>query len=194
VAGHIFQARPVWIYTQSNITNIIIKLFHDGLDNGLHVLNRADDVIKEQQYETLKAVTVDKRDCLIVLPTGFGKSLIFQLLPFVFEYTLSLKPSTPSTSIIVVSPLNALMHDQVSKLKESITVSIVKNKYDTCDSCETGASYDLKEIISNMPRIIFAHPESLVSDKRALKLLKAKKCQTCVSAIVVDEAHLVIDW
>ncbi|CAB3991411.1 Hypothetical predicted protein [Paramuricea clavata] len=86
------------------------------------------------------------------------------------------------------------MRDQVSKLKESITIGIVNNKYDTCDSHETVASYDLKEIISIMPRIIFAHPESLVSDKRALKLLKAKKCQTCVSAIVVDEAHLVIDW
>jgi hypothetical protein len=77
MAGHIFQARPVWIYTQSNITNIIIKLFHDGLDNGLHVLNRADDVIKEQRYEALKAVTVDKRDCLIVLPTGLGNPLFF---------------------------------------------------------------------------------------------------------------------
>jgi hypothetical protein len=28
VAGHIFQARPVWIYTQSNITNIIIIIVH----------------------------------------------------------------------------------------------------------------------------------------------------------------------
>jgi hypothetical protein len=27
VAGHIFQARPVWIYTQSNITNIIVRVY-----------------------------------------------------------------------------------------------------------------------------------------------------------------------
>jgi hypothetical protein len=30
VAGHIFQARPVWIYTQSNITNIILKKIFSG--------------------------------------------------------------------------------------------------------------------------------------------------------------------
>ena len=64
--------------------------------------------------------------------------------------------------IIVVSPLNALMRDKLSKLQEKISVGIVKNKFDTSDL----------EISGNMPRILFVHPESLVCEKRALKLLK----------------------
>ena len=179
----------------NDIDSDTIKLFHDGLDNGLHVLGHGETVLKQQQYEALKAVTIDQKDCLIVLPTGFGKSLIFQLLPFVFEHMLPLNTSNNNaSSIIVVSPLNALMRDQVSKLQEKISVGILKNKFDTSDLRETITSYDLEKISGNMPRIIFAHPESLVSDKRAFKLLKLKKWQDCVSAIVVDEAHLAIDW
>lgn len=183
--------------TLDDIENDLVKLFHDGLDNGLRVLGNEDVILKEQQYEALLAVTIHKRDCLVVLPTGFGKSLVYQLLPVVFDYTLSLNTTKlmgSGSSIIVVSPLNGLIRDQVSKLQNYISVGIVKNKYDTSDSHETALSHDLEEVIENMPRIVFAHPESLVGDKRALRLLKSKKCQDCVSAIVVDEAHLVINW
>ena len=53
-----------------------------------------------------------KKDVLVVLPTGFGKSLIFQMLPFVFDSWLY----TNGSFILVVSPLNALMRDQIIKL------------------------------------------------------------------------------
>ena len=97
------------------------------------------------------------------------------------------------SSIVVVSSLNALMRDQVSKLQDKISVAILKNKYKISD-LYAAKSYDLEELVDSMPRIIFAHPESLVNDRRSLKLLKSKKWQVSVSAIVVDEAHLVIDW
>ena len=69
----------------------------------------------------------------------------------------------------------------------------LKNRYKTSD-LYAAKCYDLEELVDSMPRIIFAHPESLVNDRRALKLLKSKKWQASISAIVVDEAHLVIDW
>ena len=50
----------------------------------------------------------------LILPTGFGKSLIFQLLPFVFDSWLAASESF----ILVVSPLNALMRDQTVKLND----------------------------------------------------------------------------
>ena len=81
------------------------------------------------------------------------------------------------------------MHDQVSKLQDKIAVAILKNKYKTSD-LYAAKSYDLEELVDSMPRIIFAHPESLVNDRRALKLLKSKKWQASIPAIVVDEAHL----
>ena len=88
------------------------------------------------------------------------------------------------SSIVAVSPLNALMRDQVSKLQ------------DNSSDLYAAKSYDLEELVDTMLRIIFAYPESLVNDTRAIKLLKSKKWQASVSAVVVDvdEAHLVIDW
>ena len=182
--------------TSDHIESDSVKAFHDALNDGLRVLGNDDIVLKEEQYEALLAVAVHRKDCLVVLPTGFGKSLIYQLLPFVLDYLISLDhvaEKENESSIVVVSPLNALMRDQVSKLQDKISVAILKNKYETSD-LYAAKSYDLEELVDSMPRIIFAHPESLVNDRRALKLLKSKKWQASVSAIVVDEAHLVIDW
>ncbi|XP_046343725.2 ATP-dependent DNA helicase RecQ-like [Haliotis rufescens] len=68
--------------------------------------------LKDKQEETLKTVFAG-RDCIAVLPTGYGKSLIFQLLPFL------LQRDRPAPGIvIVVSPLNSLMQDQVISLCE----------------------------------------------------------------------------
>ena len=55
-----------------------------------------------------------RKGILVVSPTGYGKSLIFQLLPFVFDSWMDV-----SDSIILVtgiSPFNALMRDQSIKL------------------------------------------------------------------------------
>ena len=174
-----------------------IKVFHNTLNDGLCLLGY-DVVLKEEQYEALLAVTVRRKDCLVVLLTGFGKWLVHQLLPFVLDYLISFNlvgEVENKSCAIVVSPLNALMRDQVSKQHDKISLAILKNKYDTSVSHGT-KNYDLGEIvdIKSMPRIVFAHPESLVNDKKALKLLKSKKWEASVSAIVVDEAHLVIDW
>ena len=38
--------------------------------------------LKECQYESVKAVVVDRKDTICILPTGYGKSLIYQLLPY----------------------------------------------------------------------------------------------------------------
>ena len=53
-----------------------------------------------------------------MLPTGFGKSLIYQILPDVFDYMSAnshLRERCVGSLILVVSPLNALMCDQITK-------------------------------------------------------------------------------
>ena len=54
-----------------------------------------------------------RKDSLVILPTGYGKSLIYQTLPFILDY---LDASCTANMIIVVLPLNALMQEQVEKL------------------------------------------------------------------------------
>ena len=64
------------------------------------------------QSEKKKKKKKKKKDVFGILPTGFGKSLIFQLLPRVVKETWKIKRST----VLVVSPLVPIMNDQVEEL------------------------------------------------------------------------------
>ena len=59
-----------------------ISLFHSVLDEALERLGKKNLKLKECQYEAVKAVVVDRRDTICILPTGYGKSLLYQLLPY----------------------------------------------------------------------------------------------------------------
>ena len=83
-----------------------INLFHSVLGEALERLGKTNLNLNESQYEAVKA------DTICILPTGYGKSLIHQLLPFVLDY---LGYENTSSSIILISPLNALMVDQITK-------------------------------------------------------------------------------
>ena len=154
--------------------------------------------------EIVKLVAVDKRDTLAVLPTGFGKSLIYQILaPFSQFMDYGHEPAVDgcSTSIVlVISPLNALIRDQVTKLRSSgLKACILKADrvaFDDEDRDEVSVSSSAGEPLENLKnyKLIFAHPEALVENKRVMKILKTEEFQTGLKAIVVDEAHLVVDW
>ena len=87
--------------------------FDNAVNYALNLLKSSDLVLKREQKEALRAVCVEKRDCLCVLPTGFGKSLIFQLVPFTLDYLTKVNTSC----VLVVSPLNAIISDQTEKLE-----------------------------------------------------------------------------
>ena len=67
--------------------------------------------LKEEQKLCLQSMA-KKRDVFGILPTGFGKSLIFQLLPRVLKESWKIEGST----VVVVSPLVSIMKDQVEEL------------------------------------------------------------------------------
>ena len=72
----------------------------------------------------------NKKDVLVVLPTGYGKlSLIFQLLPFVLDSWMEVSDS----SILVVFPLNVLVRDQSSKLDSMQVPSVIIRNRDSSD-------------------------------------------------------------
>ena len=76
-----------------------------------------DFQLKPEQKKIIDAVVCRKKDVLGILPTGFGKSLIFHLLSNVFDFMEAGQPPAKGRSTtIVISPLNALMRDQISKL------------------------------------------------------------------------------
>ena len=72
------------------------------------------------------------RDVVAVLPTGYGKSMIFHLLPSLFLDKIKCESRVaPSPVIIVVSPLNALIKGQIRRLNEGNVKATVLRCFDT---------------------------------------------------------------
>ena len=149
--------------------------------------------------QILRIVIVEKKDALAVLPTGFGKSLVYQLMaPFADFMDSGFRLTETNSIVLVVSPLNALIRDQVTKLRESgLKACILKGDRVALD----GEDDDRERVCISEPleslknfQLIYAHPEALVETKAVMKLLKTTEFQRRVRAIVVDEAHLVVDW
>ena len=68
--------------------------------------------------QILRTVIVEKKDVLAVLPICFGNSLVYQLMAPVADFVKTGFRSTETISIVlVVSPLNALVRDQVTELR-----------------------------------------------------------------------------
>ena len=92
-------------------------LLNNAIKIAINKLYSQDVKLKDEQFCAVESVLRGK-DVLAVLPTGFGKSLIYQILPDVFDYMSAnshLRERCVGSLILVVSPLNALMCDQITK-------------------------------------------------------------------------------
>ena len=177
-----------------------------------------DAVLKPKQVISLESVYFQK-DVVCVLPTGYGKSLIFHLLPMLLfaKFKLrgdlllkwrsrSISMDNVSSIVVVVSPLNSLMTDQVSRLRMSGIQASVMNikesdKDQMADDSDENTDVDIdftlcekKKLRDGQYHIVFAHPESFVSCKYGRSLLLSEVYQQNVVAIVIDEAHCILDW
>src|SRR5215210_3064667 len=113
-------------------------------------------------------------DTLAVMPTGAGKSLCYQLP------ALHLRGSA-----VVVSPLIALMKDQVDKLGEAGVAAVEVNSTLTKKQEDAAA----KAIATGESEMIFTTPERL-GDPDFMNRLR----QTKVDLFVIDEAHCISQW
>ena len=111
-----------------------VDLFHGALNFGLQFLGLGHLQLKEKQYEVLKHVVLNNRDVLAVLPTGYGKSLTYQMLPPVLNF-VDFGAEEKKATVIVISPLNALIRDQIVKMRESgLSVCVLRgDRVDTED-------------------------------------------------------------
>ncbi|MBY0547298.1 MAG: DNA helicase RecQ [Candidatus Obscuribacterales bacterium] len=130
--------------------------------------------LRPLQDQAIKCV-LSKKDSLVVLPTGGGKSLCYQA-PAVLNDT---------ATTIVVSPLISLMKDQVDGLR---TCGIAAVQLDSSQKPEERAAAEA-EIISGRVRLVFVSPERLVGTDFHRLLQQVK-----VSAIAIDEAHCISHW
>ena len=121
-------------------------------------------------------------DALVLMPTGGGKSLCYQI-PAIVRQQQGLGCS------IVVSPLIALMHDQVGALHEAGVAAAVLN---SSQSYEQAQEVEWR-LQSGQITLLYVAPERLVTP-RFLGLLDALYAQGQLALFAIDEAHCVSQW
>ena len=126
-----------------------------------------------QMQEEIILHTVNGGDSLVLMPTGGGKSLCFQMAALMME-----------GMAVIVSPLISLMKDQVDSLKANGIAA---------EALNSGNDEDLnRDIFSRCIRgqvkLLYVSPERLVGSM--MRLLQ----QTRVSLIAIDEAHCISSW
>ena len=103
---------------ESSSESAYSSTFHKAIEFSLKKLGKPKLELKREQYDAIRAICFERKDALAVLPTGFGKSLIYQILPGIFDYVRSgCQPERHHSVVLVVSPLRALMRDQLKKVR-----------------------------------------------------------------------------
>ena len=135
------------------------------------------DQFRPEQRKIIENALADQ-DLLVIMPTGGGKSLCFQLPAL-------LKPGL----MIVISPLIALMQDQVDALQDNgIGATYLNSSLSPKEVQERE-----KQIFENKIKLLYVAPERLLGD-RFQDFFHRLITQIGVSAFAIDEAHCVSEW
>ncbi|GEQ85052.1 ATP-dependent DNA helicase RecQ [Patiriisocius marinistellae] len=129
------------------------------------------DTFRPNQQAIIENVLKGK-DTLAIMPTGGGKSLCFQLPSLAMEGTT-----------IVISPLIALMKDQVDALKSNGIAAAYFNS----SQPQEEQSLILEQLIANQLKLIYVAPESLWGLTNHLSKIQ-------INLVAIDEAHCISSW
>ncbi|MBV8055342.1 MAG: DNA helicase RecQ [Deltaproteobacteria bacterium] len=131
------------------------------------------DTLRPLQADAIRA-GLERRDSLVVMPTGGGKSLCYQV-----------PPAVAGRTDIVISPLIALMKDQVDALREcGYPAAALHSGMDLAEVRKVE-----REVAAGRHHLIFVAPERMLTP-RFLEL--AERLQVC--AFAIDEAHCISHW
>lgn len=134
------------------------------------------DKFKGQQEAIIQSV-LDGHDTFVLMPTGGGKSLCYQLPALIMEGTA-----------VVISPLIALMKNQVDAMRRFANDDSIAHFLNS--SLNKAAIEEVKEDIRNgKTKILYVAPESLNKDEN-IEFLRNNK----ISFYAIDEAHCISEW
>ncbi len=134
------------------------------------------DTFKGNQEAIIRSV-LDGNDTFVLMPTGGGKSLCYQLPALVMEGTA-----------IVISPLIALMKNQVDAMRNFSAHDDVAHFLNS--SLNKAAIDQVKsDILAGKTKLLYVAPESLTKEEN-IEFLKT----VAISFYAVDEAHCISEW
>ena len=184
-----------------------LNQFFHAIKYALRVTNYENIFLKVKQYQVVESVLL-KRDTIGILATGYGKSVIFHLIPFAADYlykNFNGRNIQNGNIILIITPLNAIIDDQISILKKhgikatvlrADTITAMTKESDTEEiegEIETVSGGNFKEnttlrdlklddktkvsIQEGKFKIIYSHPEAFVSCKEGRRFLMSSILQ-----------------
>ncbi|MDC1276703.1 DNA helicase RecQ [Algibacter sp.] len=129
------------------------------------------DSFRMNQQDIVETV-LNKQDCLVIMPTGGGKSICFQLPALLFKGVT-----------LVISPLIALMKDQV----DGLSANGISASYFNSSQSNEEQSAIIDRVLSADLKLLYVAPESLAGLQNILN-------ETYISCVAIDEAHCISSW
>jgi len=129
---------------------------------------------KGNQEQIINRLTSSNGHCLVLMPTGGGKSLCYQIPALIFE-----------GGTIVISPLIALMQDQVDTLKKKNIPADFINSTVAPEKRRTV----LNNFVKGKVKLLYVTPERFRKKEFIQQITK-----TTISLLAVDEAHCISEW
>ena len=134
------------------------------------------DGFKGNQEDVVKSI-LSGEDCFVIMPTGAGKSMCYQLPAMMMDGTA-----------IVISPLIALMKNQVDNIRGFAQKSSLAHFLNSSLS-KAELNQVVDDMLSGETKLLYVAPETLKKDE-TIDLLKQVK----ISFVAVDEAHCISEW
>ena len=140
--------------------------------------------LKEEQEQALVHFA-NGHNVFVSLPTGYGKSLCYVVLPRLFD----MPRGTENTSIVVVvSPLIALMKDQIATFTAKRIRTVYVSDREDC----TGATR--RSMRKGEYQVVYVSPEAWFGTLEMRTMLSTELYRDNLVGIIVDEAHCVKKW
>lgn len=175
------------------------------------------NITRQQTFGSLKPlqtkslISALNSDVLSILPTGYGKSLIFEILPRFVDICKSFNhvnqvqdiPLTTASAIILITPLNSIIYEQIQRYGDQAIevgpsfLAQLKIHHSLCMSpgnatpCNCG--HTIRKFLMGGFRYLIGHPEAFLA-KLMFTIFRDDMFQNKIKHIVVDEAHCIDMW
>ena len=170
--------------TMAEVSDISLSkdVFEKAVKNALGRVNTSGICNLSQHQSKALFNFLCGKDSFVCLPTGHGKSLIYQLCPIVVKElsSIGLKQFQSDPLVVVVSPLNSLIEDQIGSCGK-MGLKACKVDSESLEKLKDSCDFE----------ILYASPE-IFDDQEARSLRQQYSAR--LVGIVIDESHCIVHW